>query len=145
LAITGSAGFSGSVTLACSGAPQYSACTLSPASLQVTPGSNQQFTVTVTTQTTTPASHSSVVRHLMPLGMFLLCFAFPRRFRKSLFHVGACAFVLIALGCLSGCGGSSGTTSAPTTNYTPAGTYHLTVTATSGTTNSTQSLTLVVQ
>jgi hypothetical protein len=146
LALTGSTGFSGTVTLACSGAPQYSTCTLSPTSLPITPGSNQPFTVSVTTQTTTPASHSRAALQWMPLGVLLLGFAFPRRFRKSLLHAGACVFALIAFGCLSGCGGSSGTTPpAPTTNYTPAGTYHLTVTATSGATTSTQSLTLVIQ
>ena len=145
LAVTGSAGFSGTVTLACSGIPQYGACTLSPTSLQVTPGSSTPFTVTITTQT--PASQASEVRQLMPLSMFLLCCVFARRFRKSLVHMVACIFALIVLGGLSGCGGGSSmsTTSASTTNSTPAGTYHLTVTATSGTTQSTQSLTLVVQ
>jgi hypothetical protein len=72
-AISGSAGFSGTVTLACSGAPQYSACTVSPTSLQVTPGSNEPFAVTVTTQTTTTASNSIEVRPLAALGMLLLC------------------------------------------------------------------------
>jgi hypothetical protein len=145
LALTGSAGFNGTVSLTCSGAPQYAACTLSPTSVGVTPGSNKPFTVTVTTQTTSPATQSIKVGILMPLGMFLLCFAFPRRFRKSLFHLGACVVALIGLASLSGCGGSSSTRSAPIVNNTPAGTYTLTVTATGGTTNSTQSLTLVVQ
>jgi hypothetical protein len=85
LALTGSAGFNGTVSLACSGAPQYAACTLSPTSVGVTSGSDEPFTVTVTTQTTSPAIQSIKVSILMPLGMFLLCFAFPRDSERASF------------------------------------------------------------
>lgn len=147
LALIGSAGFNGTVSLICSGAPQYAACTLSPSSVAVTPGSNNPFSVTVTTQTTSPAAQVIKAGVYMPLGMLVLCLVFPRRFRKSIFHVGACVVALIGFASLSGCGGGgrSSMPPAPTVNYTPAGTYTLTLTAASGTTNSTQSLTLLVQ
>jgi hypothetical protein len=146
LALSGSAGFKGTVTFACSGVPQFAVCTLSTNSVPVTPGSTTPFTVTVATQTTTPASVANHTKPFAALGMLLLCFVFPRRFRKSIFHSAVCGFALVALGCLSACGGSaSSTPSAPTINYTPAGTYNLTVTTTSGATTAILPLVLTVQ
>jgi hypothetical protein len=146
LALSGSAGFKGTVALACSGVPQFAVCTLSTNSVPVTPGSTTPFTVTVATQTTTPASIANHTRPFAALGMLLLCFVFPRRFRKGIFHAVVCGFALVALGYLSACGGSaSSTPSAPTINYTPAGTYNLTVAASSGAATATLPLVLTVQ
>jgi hypothetical protein len=62
--------------------------------------------------------------------------------------VALLALLLVGLGYLTACGGggSGGNNPPPpSTHDTPAGTYHLTVTATSGTMSVTQQLTLVVQ
>jgi hypothetical protein len=77
----------------------------------------------------------------------MLCFAFPRRFRKNILHLGIYTCAWIALGGILGCGGNSGSSAPPaaTVNKTPAGTYTLTLTATTGATTLTQPLTLVVQ
>jgi len=53
---------------------------------------------------------------------------------------------IVASTVLVGCGGgSSSSTPPPAQTGTPAGTYAITVTATSGSTNTTAALTLVVQ
>jgi hypothetical protein len=77
-------------------------------------------------------------------GMLALCFLVPRRLRSRFFAIACLAFVI---GALSACGGSGGRggSQQPTVNYTPSGTYQLTLTATSGNTKATQALTLIVQ
>ena len=149
LALTGSSGFSGTVGLACSGAPQYAACALSSGSITATRGSTTPFSATVTTQTTTTRAAAGKTNLLPGLGMGVLafCLVMPRRLRKGVIHTAWCAFVLLVLGCVSACGGGSGSSSPapPVVNYTPAGTYHLTLTATSGSVTATQTLVLIVQ
>jgi len=145
LALTGSAGFNGTVTLVCSGAPLYATCTVSSGSISVTPGSTKAFTATVTTQTTTNASASSRTGLFAGMGVLALCLAVPRRLRKGLIYASWCTLALIGLCCVSACGGGSSTSSPPVVNYTPAGTYNLTLTATSGSVTTTQILVLTVQ
>ncbi len=149
LALTGSAGFSGTVALACSGAPQYAACALSSGSITATQGRTTAFSATVTTQTTTTSAAAGKTNLLAGAGMGVLaiCLVMPRRSRKGVIHMAWCALALLGLGCVSACGGGSASSSPPLplVNYTPAGTYHLTLTATSGSVTATQTLVLIVQ
>ena len=148
LAVTGTAAFTGTVTLACSGAPQYASCTLDPASLFVQPGSTVPFSAAITTKTTTNVANSGREELFAGAGVLALCFLI--RFRRPKWGHGLAPVALLVIGltCLIACGGSGtggGGGTGPTTNYTPAGTYHVTVTATSGSVNVAEQLTLVVQ
>ena len=157
-------GFSQTVTLACSGAPPASTCTLSPASVPLNGlnGSSAKITVTVATMARGadfpsrhpgPGSWSPVRR---PLGLLVLAIllsaaALVSKFASSgrqlhplarrLMLAGALASVLVLLGMMSACGGggSNGGVSG-----TPAGSYTITLAATSaqGSTTLNQSLIL---
>jgi hypothetical protein len=149
LTLTGSAGFSGTVSLTCSGAPQNATCSVAPPTLVLSPGATQAFTVKVTTQSNTsaqldPADHAFAAgAGLASLFAGLLLFR-RRRFRLLL---ALCAATLVGSLSVTGCGGGSSDTRPPanTTADTPAGTYQLTVTATAGTVTTSQVLTLVVK
>jgi hypothetical protein len=151
LSLAGGAGFSGTVSLNCSGAPQNVSCSIAPASINLAPGGSANFTVTVKTGSTQSAmllSGSSI--RLSGVGLaslFLLPFlvSIRKRFRV----LSSCLFTVLVLFAVVGCGGggNSGTPpSNPTSpSVTPAGTYTLTVMAISGSTSIKQNLTLVVQ
>jgi|GEM_PF-491646 len=145
LSLTGATGFSGTVNLACTGAPAYATCSIAPTSVSLAAGGAANFTVTVTTSSTQSASLKRNTALLAGLG-FLPLFGFvwllPRRRRGPLLAVlmlAMAAFSVTACG-----GGGSKTPPPPASHQTPPGTYSLTLTATSGNTTATQTLTLVV-
>lgn len=148
LALSGATGFSGTVSLGCSGAPQYATCTLNPGSVNLTPGATATFSATVTTsQTSASAAHVDARGFVLCVIPFLaLPWAWRRKIRLSLPSVLLVAVVGVAIG-LNGCGGGGSQASGggSTPQNTPPGTYTLTVTATSGSTSVSQNLTLVVQ
>jgi hypothetical protein len=144
LLLTSVAGVPGTVVFACTGAPVYSKCTVTPGSIPL----GGTSTVTVTVATDVAAMHWPGERPvvwavwLLPLGLVGLG-------RRRLRRVGMVAVVcgVITLG---GCavsrvipqtdGGGSGSTT-----VTPSGTYNLTVSATSAGLTRSVGLTLVVQ
>jgi len=152
LQLTTASGMSGNASLSCSNAPIYATCNISPTALTLASGATGSFTVTVTTQTTTSAmrtSRSTIV--LACLGVFSLLTVplLSRGRRRGTLTLCLLFAASLCLGCvLTGCGGggnSSGTgPSQPVTSYTPSGTYTLTVTATSGSATTGQSLKLIV-
>ena len=101
LSVTPDATFSGTVSLACpaviSGKTQTIKCTITPASIAVTPGQAQNFTVTLTTGGPNATSLAPFVRHKSPGSrlrilllcscamMMLLCILRMRRARDSRF------------------------------------------------------------
>ncbi len=132
---TPSAGYSGTLTLSCSGAPSEAACTVSPASLALSNGGSGSATVSVTT------TAASVLPPVLPprprpwppaplawllAGLLAAGLALSRR--KSL-RLAALACLLAAA---IACGGPS-SPPPPVNPGTPAGTYTLTVTATAST------------
>ncbi len=140
------------VTLSAAGAPTGGTTTFpngaSFANMSSGPQS-RQLVVNTTARVTTPASLFPVDRPvyaaLFPVsGLALLGFGLgtKKSLRRSLLLTvllgGFFSLILFQAGC-----GSSTTTS--TTTGTPAGTYNLTVTATSGTATRTQQIVLVVQ
>lgn len=164
LSFAGTAGFAGTLSLGCSGAPSEAACTPSPASLILNGTTPANSTITVTT--TAPSlggpssnSHRGLPNTSTPKGfagfawMLLLLTTLTAlgaaRRRPLGLRAGApfAAIVLVAL-LWSACGGGGGGGGGGNPG-TPAGTYLLTVTATftSGTTTlkHTQNLTLTVQ
>jgi hypothetical protein len=149
LALTGAAGFSGTVSLACSGAPQYATCTLNPSSLALTSGSSSTFTATVTTSQQSAAAGRTDARGfvLSVIPFLALPWMRRRKIRPSLLPIVVLALLGGAIG-LNGCGGGGSNGSGgggATTQNTPPGTYTLTVTASSGNASITQKLTLIVQ
>jgi hypothetical protein len=148
LSATAVNGFSGQLSLACTGAPAGAACSLSTPNLNVIGNVPVPLTVTVTTSPHTSASRSpqndlwavnlaSIVA-CVPLAFFLR----KRRARVRMAAVFAVLGVVL-LSSLIGCGGGGGGTPPPgptptpplTTGGTPAGTYTMTVTATDQTTS----------
>lgn len=142
-------GFNGTVTFSCSGVPAGANCSFSPAS--VTPnGKAGSTTLTITTTAGGLAAFAVPYRPyggtsrlpvcaamLLGIGMVVVGFGKKRRLQPL------CLMLLTgaALSGLVACGGSSTPPPAP---GTPAGTYTITVTATSGTVSHQSAITLKV-
>jgi hypothetical protein len=148
-----SGAFTSAVSLACSGLPALSTCTFSPSS--VTPGGSAAA-ATMTISTTAPTvsfRQPPLRRSAAPLfalwfvapGMLLSGAALGRRRRNMAGILLATLLVLLLSLCVS-CGSHSGGGGrvAPQ-GGTPAGTYTVTVTGTSGSLQHTTTVTLVVQ
>jgi HYDIN/CFA65/VesB-like, Ig-like domain len=159
LQISPGPGFTGNISLTCSGAPVGAACTITPGTITVTNSNAVPFSVSVGT------SGSAIVRpdtgggrshgfvglqsalELVSVGFAVFLVWSLARAREARFPAGSVAYQLSAVALLcflsvgvSGCGGGSTTAqvtpASPPTNpqpvVTPPGTSSLTVTATSG-------------
>jgi uncharacterized membrane protein YfcA len=155
--VTPSGGFTGNISLACSGAPALTNCSITPSTLAVT--NANPVTATMTLQTSAPVVTAGITpapegwRGRPNLGreaglayflgslvsIFVACRLSQRR------KVAVPAFVVLALLLVfsSGCGGN--THQASKTGGTPSGTYQITVTATSGMLSHSGSVALTVQ
>lgn len=146
LSLTGASGFSGNVSLRCSGAPQDATCSINPATIDLSSGGSANFTVTVTTSQSTSAAvrhHSTPHWEGFGFAALLLIPLFMqtrKRLRRGTLFLIAMCLVLTVSGC--GSGGNNQTTTSP---VTPAGTYTLTVTAATSSSTVNQILTMVVQ
>jgi hypothetical protein len=133
-------GFNQQVSLACSGAPARSICSISPS--PVTLNGTSPAAVTVTVSTTAPSlllprSHHVSRLRLTPLlliafaGMLLaILLAIVMRGKlRSVAMVIALLLAISTAGLMAGCGGSSGGSSQGSNPGTPQGSYSLTVTA----------------
>jgi hypothetical protein len=131
-------GFSATVSLSCSGLPARTTCTFSPASLTASGTTAATSTLTITTNTATAAlQHENTGITLAFLGIGALGLSFIRRRRSLSQSLALLCLLLIGWG-LSGCAGSPSPT-------TPAGTYAVTITATSGSTVHSTNFNLTVQ
>jgi sugar lactone lactonase YvrE len=160
-----SANQNATVTFACTGAPTAATCN-APASTAVT--ANTPAAVSVTVATTArgmlvPQSEPTIrmqppaaIRMLTfsALAMLLLIATLlaatqspAGRLRFARVALSACLVLMpiAAATLIVGCGGGSSSTTPPPVTGTPAGTYMITVTATSGSTTANTQLTLVVQ
>ncbi|MGC1902477.1 MAG: choice-of-anchor D domain-containing protein, partial [Candidatus Acidiferrum sp.] len=153
------------VTITCTGAPTAAVCTPAPASVVLTAGTAGTFKVGVTTtargsivpfhQPNTKIQPPSAMQ-LVPMASLALLFAIvmmfswmqnpASRMRTLRVAMSVCLILMpiAAATMLVGCGGSSSTTPPPPATGTPAGSYTLTVTATSGSTTASTTVTLVV-
>jgi hypothetical protein len=143
LSVVSLSGFSGNVALSCSGSIPDGTCGVSPASVSVTSGQSQNFTVTVTTGARSSSSIVPVspdrwrgkIYWSMALTSLIGCaFWAPRRKRTAI-----STFLLLLLIC--SCGGGTTSSGGSSTggggtggggSGTPAETYEFTVTGTSG-------------
>jgi hypothetical protein len=148
----GGAGVSGTATFTCTGAPTGATCMV-PASVNVSASSPSPVSVSVTTTSrTSGALAPSALRPspwLWAMGVFGLVM-FPgwvSRSRGRIWPWSAPLLLLLLLLLLliCSCGGGGSSASQGNPNGTPAGTYQLTVTATSGSLAQPVSLKLIVQ
>jgi uncharacterized protein (TIGR03118 family) len=151
-------GFSGSVTLACSGLPALATCSFSPASLTVTPTVPALGTVTIQTAkgSVNPSTANLRTRAIGGItAALLLPFASLLAFRRKASQVSGMAtlrllslvLALVASASLFvGCSTTSPTPSVPVvTPGTPLGQSTVTITATAGSTTQQTTLVLKVQ
>ncbi|WP_446742445.1 beta strand repeat-containing protein [Silvibacterium acidisoli] len=147
ITLTPTGGYTGSVTIGCSGAPANATCTLSPSTLTAD-GSNTAVSSTLTIATdvasssarsTPPASDEGSALRLafLPAGVFAMILFWQRKkLGGGIQCVLWAAILLGACTAITACGGGSmkgsGNPTGPTTPTTPAGTSTLTVTATAG-------------
>jgi hypothetical protein len=152
-------GFTGSVSISCTGAPSQATCNASASSVSVTGTSSAPFSVTVTTTARGVLPPSSLRRPWpgipklpVPYAVLAILWALltaVNALRRNRPRPWATAAILLA--CLSvtfitasACGGGGGSSGHPPPSGTLAGTYTLTVTGTSQGQNRTLNLTLTV-
>jgi len=154
-----------SVTFSCTGAPTAATCTVPAAAVAVTAGTPAPVTVTVSTTArgllvpqSQPATRMqppsaiqmlriSVLAMLLMMATLLAMTQSPAgRLRVARAALSTCLVLmpLVAATLLVGCGGGGSSTPPPATG-TPAGTYTVVVTATSGSQSAKTNLTLIVQ
>lgn len=150
----GGGGFSGVVNMTCTGAPTGATCSV-PASVDVSATNVNDVSVNVTTTARTSAGLKPVQKE--PLRWFwatavlgLVGIPLRNRERRKRYQRYAWVLPVVLVMFISSCGGSSNSSSnnggsQTNPNGTPAGTYPLTVTATSGTTQESIILSLVVE
>ncbi len=139
----GGQGMGGTATLTCTGAPTGATCTV-PGSENVDAAKASMFNVTVTTIAPASASlqhKSSRLPWFWATALIGVVFLpIGRRSRR-----GSAILPVLLVMFLACCGGGNGGGSGTGSGGTPSGTYNLTVTATMGSANQSQTLKLVVQ
>jgi len=154
------------VTFTCAGAPTAATCTPPAAPVAVTAGTPVPVTVTVSTTArgmlapqSEPATRMQppAAIQMLPLSVMAVLLLIltllgatqspTGRLRLARVALSACLVLMpiAAATLLVGCGGGSSSTTPPPVTGTPAGTYTITVTATSGSTTAPTQLTLIVQ
>ncbi len=146
--------FSSAITFACSGLPNLSSCTFTPAT--VTPNATPA-TTQLSIRTTAPGSAlPPFLRWQPPTPLVVFCWVLTAlllfvaglvsRRRRALRTACYLACVAVLAGVAAACGGGSGGgTVPPPSPGTNPGTYTVTVTGTGGTTTSSATITLIVQ
>jgi hypothetical protein len=148
----GGSGIGGSASLSCSGAPKGANCSV-PSGQSFSSTAPTTFNVSVTTTARTMAAlhlpalaPAAWLWTFAMLGMVVLPgIRDRRRSLRRYLRLSPLTLLLFLASCGGGAGSSGGQPPTPNPNGTPAGTYTLNVTATSGTTSQTTSLTMIVK
>lgn len=142
LTVTPSGGFTGSVSLSCSGLPAGASCNFNPASLSVTGGALNSTLTLSTTARTAAVGHGAGEKS--GAGVLLYALLIPlllggsRRIQRGLWRVALlCAVAALLLSCVGGEdeAGTDPPPPPPPSAGTPAGNYRIVITATSGATS----------
>ena len=148
LLLTPATGYSGTISLSCTGLPANASCSFTPATLALAGGKATNFTVAIATEA--PQTAELLGKFGAGLAGILLLLPFPWWKRRRLATCFVFSVFLFLTAGLSGCGGGgsgSSTTTPPGTSspstVTP-GTYTIQVVASDGTTTQKMPLTLVV-
>ena len=155
VSVNTSTGYSGTITLSCSGLPSGATCLFSQSSVTATGTPiTTSPTITVTTTAASTATILNLPRHphrtnWLALGSFIffsvvLLGASGRR-RSSGFLLVMLALVVLLPGCGGGGSSSNNNQGPPPNSGTPTGSYNVVVNATSGSTVSTTGFALIVQ
>jgi hypothetical protein len=145
ITVVNSSGFSGTISLACSGLPSESKCTFSPASINGA-GMANTTNVSITVTTTAPTARAQLQqtsepsRWIAAMGLFLPAIFLVGTKRRNI----GLPLILLLLMLIPACGGGGGHKPPPDPG-TPAGTSSVTVSATGGAIVSQTGFTLVVQ
>jgi FG-GAP-like repeat len=146
ITLTPSSGFTGTLSMTCAGLPVGASCTFSPAAVTLNGGAASSA-LSISTTARTAMNSRAPFNPLMPGGLLLAGVLLPIALRRRPFNAaqpyGFLVVLLINAVLLQGCGGgSSGSSSAVSSGSgsssgggstgTPAGSYTITVTATSG-------------
>ncbi|WP_353072814.1 choice-of-anchor D domain-containing protein [Tunturiibacter gelidiferens] len=146
--------FTGVVTMSCANLPTYATCTFTPSSVTVGSSSTPVSLSINTQQTSTSLFRRRPATPGWPAYLpALAVFALPAISRRTRRRLNRLTLLLCLLGIfsgallLNGCGGSPGSGSPPaqTRRNTPAGTYTITVVASSGSLIHNDQITLIVQ
>jgi hypothetical protein len=137
LTITANAGLSGSVTFACSGLPAESTCSFAPASLTASPGQASTTTLSIGTTAASSALRTLArvtrARTMTALAVLLIvpfCSGRRRQWQRFSLLIGVLTLSTVSI---VGCGGTGSSSMRSTETGSPAGSYTVTVTATSAT------------
>ena len=144
LALSPSAGYSGNITLSCSGLPANAVCSFSPVTLTISGGKTADFMLTIATETTQSSVAPALGTALAGL-LLLLPLCKGRRPMALTVSIG----LTLVIGGVSGCGGGGGSTAPtqpanPTVKTVVPGTYTIQVVASDGTTAQKMAVTLVI-
>jgi hypothetical protein len=145
----GGSGISGPASLSCTDSPKGSTCSV-PATENVDASAPATFTVSVTTtsRSLSMLRAPGLSRSSWLWAMAILALVLPPmagRERPIRHKVRFFPLMLVLLMCSCGGGDSGGSNTPPNPNGTPAGTYHLTIIATSGSNTQSAPLTLFVK
>jgi hypothetical protein len=150
--VSSSSGFSGTISLSCSGLPSGAACQFTQSSITAT-GTLTTTVSTITVTTTAPAAAALLKTsgrlhraNWLVLASFMffsvVLIGTPGRRYKTRFLLAMLALIVL----VPACGGGGGSNQGPPPNLgTPTGTYSVVVNATSGSTTFATGFTLLVQ
>jgi hypothetical protein len=147
------AGFSGNVNFTCSGAPPAATCAVNPATVAISGNSPLPIAVTVSTaarSATVPWLHGqhrpgggALAAWFSVLGLPVACCCASKQGRTRKVLLGTVVLLLLAV-MMAGCGFEAAHHPPSVQTGTPAGTYTITVAATSGSLTHNMTLTVIV-
>jgi uncharacterized repeat protein (TIGR01451 family) len=147
LNVTSNGGGLGAISFACSGLPSGATCSFNPASVTASGPVTMSIATTAKSLAFSPQLRGPILPYAALLALLgIMATVFSRQTRKLKFRFAA-GMAVAALLVLAGCGVSMKTPAPPHTPGTPAGTFAVTVTAssTSGGATATSMVNLTVQ